>query len=405
MSIESIYIEYLKDYDLKLYGGIGIYGSGHDGEIAIKVLENMGINNIYLVDRINDKKINRYKIYQLQDVKDKIDCIIVASSKYHSAIEVRIENICKQSGITILSPFKMKKYYPQNELVINRYLSGKKEVTSEEILIENLKQQKNYFDAVKAYVEEAIKEVPLFRLIEIETYNRCNGVCEFCPVNKNNDTRKECFMEESLFYKIVSELEMLNYDGRVALFSNNEPLLDERIFDFSKYLREHVPKAQIHMYTNGTLFTIDKFKKLILELDELIIDNYSQNLKLIKPVEEIRKYCLEHSELINKVTIAVRKPKELLLTRGGEAPNRKKKVIYKNVTCSMPFQQMVVRPTGEISLCCNDPLGKMTLGNLNNQTLLEVWYGEKYTKIRDKIAEGRENIEHCRYCDVFTLYL
>lgn len=404
MTIKEIYIKYFKECNLKKYKRIGVYGSGYNGKIAIEVLKEFGIEEFYMIDR-NRNIVDGQNVYILQDIEDEIDCIVVASLKYHSAIEVRIEKRCKKKKIVILSPFKMQKYYSQEDFVVNKYLDSKKEFLSEEKLIENLKQQKDYFESVKAYVEEAIVELPLFKLVEIETYNRCNGVCEFCPVNKNKDTRKEHLMEESLFYKIVSELENLGYDGRVSLFSNNEPLLDDRIFDFSKYLRKHVPMAQIHMYTNGTLFTIEKFKKLISELDELIIDNYAQNLKLIKPVNEIKEYCIAHPELKSKVTIVLRKPKELLLSRGGEAPNRKKKEIYNGVTCSMPFQQMVIRPTGDISLCCNDPLGKITLGNLNEQTLLEVWYGKKYEKIRNMIVKGRENIDHCKYCDVFTLYL
>lgn len=41
----------------------------------------------------------------------------------------------------------------------------------------------------------------------------------------------------------------------MTTFSTNEPLLDDRIIDFNKYAREHLPKARIHMYTNGTKFS------------------------------------------------------------------------------------------------------------------------------------------------------
>lgn len=32
-------------------------------------------------------------------------------------------------------------------------------------------------------------EFPLFKNIEIETINRCNGSCSFCPVNKKENQR------------------------------------------------------------------------------------------------------------------------------------------------------------------------------------------------------------------------
>ena len=35
--------------------------------------------------------------------------------------------------------------------------------------------------------------------IEIETFNRCNATCQFCPVNRDADPRPMKRMEESLF--------------------------------------------------------------------------------------------------------------------------------------------------------------------------------------------------------------
>jgi radical SAM protein with 4Fe4S-binding SPASM domain len=66
---------------------------------------------------------------------------------------------------------------------------------------------------------------------------------------------------------------------------------------------------------------------------------------------------------------------------------------------------MVVRPTGEISLCCNDALGKITLGNVNDNTLEEIWYGLEYQKVREQLRKGRHksNIELCVTCDTVSL--
>ena len=55
-------------------------------------------------------------------------------------------------------------------------------------------------------------------------------------------------MEEFVFKKIIDELAELEYDGRLCLFSNNEPFLDERIMEFHKYARTKLTKARIHLY-------------------------------------------------------------------------------------------------------------------------------------------------------------
>ena len=393
---------------IEQYSTVAVYGVSDETEWIVEELKRRNIKNIYLTDRDeNIKAGERADGIQIKYFKDVIDiagCIVIVSSRYHIAAEVRLQRLLQsKKNIKILSPFKKYCFYPEDELVFNFYKYDV-ESFSEAEFNEREKKRTAYFDDINAYVQEAIKYTSLFKLVEVETYNRCNGACEFCPVNRKSDPRPECHMKKETFEKIIRELKELDYDGRISLFSNNEPLLDDRIFEFSEYARKELPKARIHMFTNGTLLTLEKFLKLIDNLDELIIDNYQQDLKIIKSVQEVKEYCEQHPELIKKVSIIMRKPKEILTTRGGDAPNRKVKASYPKVSCALPFQQLVIRPTGEISLCCNDPLGKYTMGDVTKQKIIDIWYGEKYRELRKAIADGRKNVDHCKYCDVFSLY-
>lgn len=239
---------------------------------------------------------------------------------------------------------------------------------------------------------------PLFSSIELETINRCNGVCEFCPVNRRDDTRKFKLMDEVLFKSIIKQLKDLNYSGRLAFHSNNEPFMDKRIIEFVKYARNRLPKAYIYMYTNGTLLTMEKFLGIIPYLSKIYIDNYNDDLKLNKTSKDINDYCRKNKLINLKVEIRLRKIHEVLNTRGGQSPNNHKKKTL-NMSCILPFKQLVIRPDGKISLCCNDPLGKFTLGDLNKQSLIEIWYSKKYSIIRNKLSKGRKNICLCKYCD------
>ncbi len=260
------------------------------------------------------------------------------------------------------------------------------------------------YSLIKKETEESLKKTydigkqPMFSSIEIEVINRCNGICPFCPVNRNTDPRKLKRMDEALFKKIIDELGEMGYSGRLALHSNNEPFLDPRIVEFTKYAREHVPKAHIYMYTNGTLLTMDKFKAIIPSLDKIVIDNYDDDLKLIETVEKIHEYCSQDRNLNRKVEIHVRKIHEVLNTRGGQSPNNSKKKTL-DMSCILPYKQMIVRPDGKTSLCCNDPYGKYTLADLNKMSLKEAWYSERYKAIRERLRKGRAGIKLCRYCD------
>ena len=210
-------------------------------------------------------------------------------------------------------------------------------------------------------------------------------------------------MSEELFKKIINQFSAMNYSGCLSLFSNNEPFLDERIIDFCKYASDKLPDAMINLFTNGLLLTFDKFIAILPYLDNFVIDNYNDKKELNSPeLKKIYDYVNEHPELKARVKIEFRMLNEVLSSRGGQAPNKinafNKRAM--GVLCLQPFRQMVIRPTGEVSLCCNDALGKYTLGNLNTQTISEVWNSEKYKAIREEMLKnGRSNLSLCSECD------
>lgn len=235
--------------------------------------------------------------------------------------------------------------------------------------------------------------------IEIETLNRCNGKCPFCPVNVNMPQRKWAKMTVELFHKIIDELSELDYAGKISLFSNNEPLLDDRILEFHSYARGRLPKAYFNLYTNGSLLNVENLQQLVKYLNCLVIDNYNDSLQVNDSLKEVYAYLKNHHELKDKVIFSVRKQNVILYSRGGEAPN-KRGATARKAKCLLPFRQMIIRPDGKISLCCNDALGKYTLGDVNENSIREIWNGRQYMKIREEMkTNGRKNLNLCRNCD------
>lgn len=291
------------------------------------------------------------------------------------------------------------------------------------LLVGIIKVKVNTNSEAKVVVEKLInknwklvKEKPLFSKVEIETVNRCNNNCPFCPVNAKEDPRPYKIMDMALFRKIIDDLSDLNYLGVISLFSNNEPLIDNRIFDFCEYSKKKLPLAFHYLYTNGILLNQQKLDKLMKNLDYLVIDNYDDSLTMKKNIAEIYEYCKKrniYSEQVNfpmyngvtnkeRVEIHLRKQNEILSNRAGQAPNKKTEIKTLNASCILPFCQMVIRPDGKVSLCCNDALGSMTLGDLNRSSLSVVWYGEKYELLRKNILKSRALIPLCKNCDVIT---
>lgn len=264
-------------------------------------------------------------------------------------------------------------------------------------------------DSLQHFMKNFLSQdpIPNFIDIEIETFNRCNNDCPFCPVNRHNDTRKPKRMDESLFYTLIDQLKSLDYSGRIKLYSNNEPLLDSRIFDFIEYSRANLPKAYHMLYTNGSLLDVDKFLRLTKSLDQLTIDNYDDDFKFTQPVQKIMDADFSR-DFKCEVTISLRKKNQKLNTRAGSAPNRinEENKFAPLSSCLLPFTQMIIRPDGTAAKCCNDPLTDMVLGDINKQSLLEIWRGKSYQELRKELYfNGRHIIKGCTYCDIFGLYM
>lgn len=265
-------------------------------------------------------------------------------------------------------------------------------------------------DAIsKGYISHYIKkrhnkvQDVLFNKIEIETMNRCNGFCSFCPVNRKQDPRPFCRMDEALFSKIICQLKDVSYDGALGLFSNNEPLLDNRLPAFAHLARTALPAAFLYIYTNGTLLTEELLSELLSSLDLIHVDCYVNKPELPLDFLKLQRYCIERRIPPEKITFHLRYSKEHLTTRAGTAPNRSMPIKVHSL-CPLPFSQMIIRPDGKVSQCCNDALGQMTLGDLNIQTLRQIWFGRPFESLRSSmLSGGRDGNVLCRNCDtIFT---
>jgi len=251
----------------------------------------------------------------------------------------------------------------------------------------------------------------LFSWVEIETINRCNSTCAFCPVNKRVDPRPLAHMADALFTKIVNDLGALDFEGKLALHSNNEPLLDEKLVERVRYARSQCPKAYIFIYTNGTRLNTDLAWQLIAAGVDLIrIDNYSDKLKLHKNIAGLVQDFERppYSTHAAKIRIVVRRLNEVLSNRGGKAPNKlpehdRSYRHFQSSPCRYPFEQLVIRPDGKVSLCGNDAYGQVTLGDAAHQSLTEIWFGGAFRQVRTELTRnGRKNLPVCRECDVHT---
>ncbi len=105
-----------------------------------------------------------------------------------------------------------------------------------------------------------------------------------------------------------------------------------------------------------------------------------------------------------KVWITLRKQNEILTSRSGQSKNRKS-VKTLSSPCIYPFMQISIRSNGKINQCCNDALGKETLGDTNYESLESIWYGHDFVTLRLKLLQSRSLVPMCKHCDTNVIPL
>jgi len=264
------------------------------------------------------------------------------------------------------------------------------------LFVTRRKLQKQYID----YFFNS-DEPPKPLIVNIETVNRCNSTCAFCTANIHAEQRPYCKIEDDLYYSIIDQLADWGFKGHLTLYGNNEPWLDKRIVEFHKYAREKLPEAFIFMSTNGLILTLDKVKEIQPYVNQLIINNYSMEMKLHDNIQEIYDYVSTHEEEFKDVDILIqmRYLQEVLTNRAGSAPNKKATEKIIKETCLMPYTDMWIVPDGRMGICCCDNFEKTELADLNKVSLVEGWNSEKYKSLREAIKDGRQGYPFCKHCD------
>jgi radical SAM protein with 4Fe4S-binding SPASM domain len=70
--------------------------------------------------------------------------------------------------------------------------------------------------------------------------------------------------------------------------------------------------------------------------------------------------------------------------------------------CTLPFFTLAVRSNGDVSPCCIDWIGGTNIGNVYEERLEDIWYGDRMFEFRKMQLEDRKNEnESCKNCELF----
>jgi len=279
------------------------------------------------------------------------------------------------------------------------------------------------------------------KYFSIQTTSLCNASCVFCPYKKIEKLFPPRIMDTALFNKIIDESSQYKNIERIILYMNNEPLTDPHIIERINYTKEKVPWASVHILTNGLLLTDEMRKELInSKLDWIGISFHGIKKETIKKAmginfdmafERINKFIEEAKKRKNideYIMITFLKHKYLTDEEKEEAIKYWKKKglqrisyfagpisragnvgglpsVYhagKIVGCNSIWAEEMLHivEDGKVVLCCMDWKREVILGDLNKESVFDIWNGKR-KKIWDMIL-GREDMSSdflCRRCE------
>ena len=195
----------------------------------------------------------------------------------------------------------------------------------------------------------------MFDSINLETRSRCNRQCYDCFNHNRFKKRQQGQMAISTFRRIIYQLRVINFQGRLGFHMFNEPLLDRRLPRLVRHAKKMIPKCNIYIATNGDYLGIRQYRDLTRAgIDRILFTDYGPEWtrkNITKPKIDYRK----HTE-VNK------------RNRAGKLYSTEEII---NKPCLRPQRQLVINWKGQVLLCCCDYYGEFSFGIIRRRKLIK----------------------------------
>jgi len=268
------------------------------------------------------------------------------------------------------------------------------------------------------------------RLVSIETTNRCNARCNFCP--NHSLARNRRLMPDELFQKIIQDCKEFPLPA-IEPFLQGEPFMDPQILERLAYINNQLPNTALRIYSNGAALTPNKSDALReLNIDKLYISLNTINkakyeevvgLPFERTMNNVRALCASNPKGPVAKVITLRMtlvedttPEEVdafksLCRELGARPMIVGLFNYKgDIPAALPvpcypcehIDRLDIMSNGQTTLCCMDQEGEYGWGSVIDRSVLEVFNSEQARLVRQMHRTGeRCKLTPCNRCNLF----
>lgn len=286
-----------------------------------------------------------------------------------------------------------------------------------------------------------VKRASFPRRILFEMTSRCNFLCRMCP--QQNLKRPRMDMPGELYRKMIDEIDSYGVEG-IWLYHLGESLLHPEFRENLKHISTKKNLGIIWMSTNGQFFTEENIQCVLdSNIDYInfsahavtketyrtvteqgnfeIVQGNLENFYKLKGIDNLPSKPFMHCQMIEQETTKHEvdafiqrhyKRAEIVSVNMLEYVNlpnnafglkqRERKPLTSCLRISR--NDCFICSNGHVTLCDAAYNGELYLGDINKQTLYEIWNGENRKKILELNKLGRMyKIEFCRQCTDYDI--
>jgi len=289
--------------------------------------------------------------------------------------------------------------------------------------------------------------------LSIEPTTSCNLRCPECPSGLRSFTRSTGMIDYDLYTKIIDEVR--GHLIHILLYFQGEPYLHNQFFDLVKYaslngiytatstnahyLNEENAKATVQSGLDKLIVSIDGstqetyeqyriggsiekviegtknvvawkkklgsakphliFQYLVVKPNEHQIDEVQKIARSIG-VDEVVFKTAQIYDFENGSPLIPDNPKYSRYRQGSDGKYSLKNDLLNQ--CWKMWHSCVITWDGKVVPCCFDKDASHQMGDLKNESLKNIWYGEAYQQFRQSILKSRSEIEICKNCSEGT---
>lgn len=267
----------------------------------------------------------------------------------------------------------------------------------------------------------AAAPLPAPLTVYVEPTNLCNLACDFCPQSLDDYAERAGYhqhMPLAVFARLMDEVQAMQVKS-LKLYFFGEPLMHPQIGQMCKLAAGAAERVELT--TNLIPLTDHKALEIVCsgihyirvswygDQPERVRRNLTRLqqtkqalgrdqphvcLKLHDSAQQAGVESLGLSALVDSVTV------EQLHTIASDFVHLRSYPESKQA-CPYPFYTLVVKANGDVVPCCVAWDKSLVVGNIAEQSLAEIWAGERLAKVQRLHLAGRRcELAACKSCDV-----